>query len=192
LRELATRKQSGTVRQLYQGPVFSVWRHWAVEPGGLKIIRDLVHHRGSAVILPRTADGRIALVRQYRLAAARKMWELPAGSVDEGETPLQTARRELAEETGYRSLRWRKLAAFYPSPGLMAERMTLFLADDVRPGAARPEADEKIEGQLFPLPVLMRMVRDGHIVDAKTLVGLLYWNQWGTSLRTPARQGSKR
>jgi len=159
--------------------VFSVWRHEAVEPGGMRVTRDVVHHHGSAVILPRFSDGRIVLVRQYRLAAGAELWELPAGTVDEGETPLQTARRELAEETGYRSSKWRKLAAFYPSPGIIAERMTLFLAENIRPGAARPEADERIAVESFAMRALLRMMRDGEICDAKTLVGLLYWRQWG-------------
>ncbi|HWP84077.1 MAG TPA: NUDIX hydrolase [Terriglobia bacterium] len=179
-------KQHGTARRLYEGPVFSVWRHRVVEPGGMSIVRDLVHHPGSAVILPRTVEGRIVLVRQYRLAAGRELWELPAGTVDNGETPLQTARRELAEETGYRSSRWRKLIAFYPSPGLIAERMTLFLAEDVQPGVPRLEADERIAVQLFSVPQLLRMVRAGDIVDAKTLTGLLYWELWEAS-RTPRK-----
>ena len=173
-------KTNKATKVLYQGPVFSVWRHRAVEPGGLRIVRDLVHHPGSAVILPRTHDNRIVLVKQYRLAAGKELWELPAGTLDAGETPLRAARRELAEETGYQSSRWRKLAAFYPSPGLIAEKMNLFLAEDVRSGAARPEADERILVRMFTLSRLLRMVRDGAIVDAKTLVGLLYWQQWGT------------
>src|SRR5687767_5159681 len=92
------KKRNETAKLLYDGPVFSVWRHHAIEPGGMRIVRDLVHHRGSAVILPRTNDGRIVLVRQYRLAARKHLWELPAGTLDAGETPLRAARRELAEE----------------------------------------------------------------------------------------------
>jgi ADP-ribose pyrophosphatase len=163
---------------LCKGPVFSVWRHRAVEPGGLQIVRDIVHHRGSAVILPRTSSGQIVLVRQYRMAADRELWELPAGSVDEGETPLQTARRELVEETGYRSSRWRKLVAFYPSPGIMTEKMTVFLAEDVQLGRARPEDDERIAVRSFTERQVLRLMRDGEIMDAKTFVGLLYWKQW--------------
>ena len=154
-------------------------RHQVEEPGGVRAVRDLVHHPGSAVILPVFSDRRILMIRQYRLAVGSQIWELPAGTIGRGERPLQTARRELAEETGYRSTRWRKLSVFYPSPGLMTERMHLFLAQDIRPGTARPEADERISAQSFSLPELLRMIRAGKIIDAKSLVGLLHWAQWG-------------
>ena len=162
--------------------MFSVQRHHAKEPGGVRVVRELIHHPGSAVILPLFSDGRILMIRQYRLAAGGMIWELPAGTIDRGETPLQTARRELAEETGYRSARWRKLLAIYPSPGLMAERMNLFLARDIRPGKARPEGDERISVHSFSLPEVLRMIRAGKIIDAKSLVGVLYWSRWGRRL----------
>lgn len=176
---------------VYAGKVFSVRRHTALEPGGIAVVRDVVHHPGSAVILPLFADGRILMIRQYRLAAGQRLWELPAGTIDAGETPVQTARRELAEETGYRSSRWRKLLAFYPSPGLLAERMHLFLARDIRPGTATPEGDERIAVRAFPLATLLRMIRGGQILDAKSLVGLLYWARWGESTNAAGEPDSK-
>jgi ADP-ribose diphosphatase len=120
-------------------------------------------------------DGRVLLIRQYRMAAGRQLWELPAGTRDRGETPSQTARRELGEETGYRSTRWTKLLSFYPSPGIISERMHLFLAQDVRAGAAHPESDEHIAVRPFSPAQLNTLITRGRIVDGKTLVGLLYW-----------------
>jgi ADP-ribose diphosphatase len=143
------------------------------------VVRDLIHHPGSAVILPVLPDGRVLLIRQYRMAAGKRLWELPAGTRDPGETPFQTARRELTEETGYRCSHWKKLIAYFPSPGVMAERMHLYLAKDVQPGTAHPEEDERIEVQSFSKAELLRMIRAGTIIDAKSLVGLLYWMRWG-------------
>ncbi|MBI4460613.1 MAG: NUDIX hydrolase [Acidobacteria bacterium] len=158
---------------MYQGKVFTVRQHRAIEPGGVPVQREVVHHRGSAVVLPRTDDGRILLVRQFRFAAGGFLWELPAGSLDPGETPLQTARRELAEETGYRAAKWRKLVEFYASPGFLDEKMTIFLAQDIRPGIARPEEDERIQARLFDARELQTMIRKGKFRDAKTMLGLL-------------------
>ena len=142
------------------------------------MVRDIVHHPGAAVILPRFSDGRVLLIRQYRMAAGRLLWELPAGTIDQGETPLQTARRELTEETGYRASSWRKLVACYPSPGLLTEKMSLFLAQNLRPGPARTEEDERILPRAFSMREALSMVRDGEIRDAKTMIGLLYFDRW--------------
>ncbi len=174
-----SRRAQDSSTLVYQGRVFSVRRHEALEPGGVRVVRDVVHHRGSAVILPVLPNGRVVLIRQYRLAAGKHLWELPAGTRDAGETPLQTARRELEEETGYRARRMRKLMAYYPSPGIISERMHLFLADQMRPGRARPEADERIQVRAFSRAELARMIRAGRIVDANSLVALLYWMRWG-------------
>ncbi|MBI3698440.1 MAG: NUDIX hydrolase [Acidobacteria bacterium] len=153
--------------------VFTVSREKAVEPGGITIDREIVRHTGSAVMLARDRGGRILLVRQFRLPARRRLWELPAGRLDHGETPLRAARRELIEETGYRARRWTRLVSFYPSPGYCDERMTVFLAEDLQAGPARPEADESIESRWFTAAEVRRMIRTGRIQDGKTLVGLL-------------------
>ena len=137
--------------------------------------REIVHHPGSAVILPLFADGRILLIRQYRLAANARIWELPAGTRDAGETAFATAKRELEEETGYTSKTWRMLLEFFPSPGFVAERMSLYLASDIRPGKPRPEADERIAVRAFSAREALRLIEHGKIVDAKSLVGLLYF-----------------
>ncbi len=166
-------------RLLHRGKVFSVERASVVEPGGVAVVREIVRHPGAAVILPLLDDGGIILIRQFRIAVDQNMWELPAGTLDPDEAPLQTARRELIEETGYRGTRWNKLAEFYPSPGFVSERMSLYLARGLRAGMANPEEDEKIAVHRFSTAQLRKMLAAGKIRDAKTLVGLLYWFQFG-------------
>ena len=160
--------------------IFPVGRHFVVEPGGVPATRELVHHAGSAVILPRFRDGKILLVRQFRLAAGRSLWELPAEAIDRGETVLHAAKRELVEETGYGSSFWRRLVEFYPSPGFLDEKMTVFLAQDIRPGPPRPEKDERILVRSFRMAELLLMMQTGKIRDGKSLIGLLYF-RWLSS-----------
>ncbi len=169
--------------EVYSNPVFSVAEERAIAPDGFEIRRAVVHHRGSAVMLAVDEKGRVLLVRQYRLPARRHLWELPAGRLDEGETPLKAARRELLEETGYRARRWKKLAAFYPSPGYVSEKMTLFLAADLVPGDAVPMEDERIEARWFTRKELDERLRRGKLVDGKTIAGLLLWMRLPRSAR---------
>jgi ADP-ribose pyrophosphatase len=142
---------------------------------GFEIKRSIVRHPGSAVMMAVDDRRRILLVRQYRLPAGHLMWELPAGRLDPGEKPLQAARRELIEETGYRARRWTKLASFFVSPGFLAERMTIYLAQDLTAGVATPMEDERIETQWFASSEVARMIDTGKIEDAKTIVGFYRW-----------------
>ena len=154
--------------------LFTVTHDHAVDPSGFEIKRDIVHHRGSAVMLPLDDRKRILLVRQYRLPAQRYLWELPAGSVDPGEKPLQTAKRELKEETGYRAKNWKNLISFYPSPGFLTEKMTIFLATGLTAGAAAPMDDERIETRWFTAKEIDTAIEAGEIQDAKTMLGYLF------------------
>jgi ADP-ribose pyrophosphatase len=123
-------------------------------------------------------DGkRVLLVRQYRLPAGRMLWELPAGSIDPGEKPLQTAKRELKEETGYRAKNWKKLVSFFPSPGFLTEKMTIFLATDLTAGEATPMGDERIETRWFTAKEIEAAIDGGEILDAKTMLGYLSWKR---------------
>jgi ADP-ribose pyrophosphatase len=165
-----------STNEVYKCRLFSVTEDEAVDlKTGFKIKRAVVRHRGSAVMMAVDEKKRILLVRQYRLPAGKYLWELPAGSVDPGEKPLQTARRELIEETGYRARTWRKLASFYPSPGFVAERMTIFLATDLTAGTATPMDDERIETRWYTRRELAGMIDSGKIEDAKTIIGFRTW-----------------
>ncbi|HTZ81809.1 MAG TPA: NUDIX hydrolase [Candidatus Acidoferrales bacterium] len=164
-------------RTVYRGPVFSVSTDHVVEPGGIKVRRDLIHHSGSIVVLAvddSRATPRVLLERQYRHAAGDYLWELPAGRIDPGEDELEAAKRELIEETGYRAARWRRILKFYASPGFVAETMAVYLATGLRLGEAEPEEDEVIQKRLTPLPTVVQMILNGTIRDAKTISSVLW------------------
>jgi ADP-ribose diphosphatase len=165
-------------KEVYQCRLFRVTEDEASDPKtGFTIKRAIVRHRGSAVMMAVDEKKRILLVRQFRLPAKQYMWELPAGSVDPGEKPLQTARRELVEETGYKAKKWEKLVSFYPSPGFVDERMTIYLATGLTAGTATPMDDEQIEARWFSARELDELIRAGKIEDGKTVVGFLMWRR---------------
>jgi ADP-ribose pyrophosphatase len=169
-------------KTVFRGRVFSVASERVLEPGGIAAQRDIVRHGPSVVILAvDDADPRVLLERQYRHAAGDFLWELPAGSVDPGESLLAAARRELLEETGYRAKQWSRALHFYPSPGFTDETMTIYLARCLTPGKPHPEADERIACFLVPLSRALDMVMSGRIRDGKTIAGVLWLVE---SLRT--------
>ncbi|HEV2298737.1 MAG TPA: NUDIX hydrolase [Candidatus Acidoferrales bacterium] len=160
---------------LLHSRVFDVRRDKIIEPGGLRSTRDIVVHPGSVVVLPVFDDGRILLIRQYRHAVARQLWELVAGGIEPGEPPLAGAKRELAEETGYTARRWRKLLDVFPTPGFVSERMIVYLAQDLRAGEARPEDDERITARAFPPRKIENWIRNGKLRDAKSIASILFY-----------------
>ncbi|MBZ5694876.1 MAG: NUDIX hydrolase [Acidobacteriia bacterium] len=160
---------------LCTGRVFSVRRDQVVEPSGLEATREIVVHHGSVVVLPVLPDGRIVLIRQYRYAAGQYLWELVAGHKEPGENPIAGAHRELQEETGYRARRIKRLLDVFPSPGLLGERMEIFLAEGLTKGKARPEDDEKITQKTVTLREAERWIRTGKIIDSKSVAGILYY-----------------
>ena len=165
-------------RERFRTGIFWITEDHAADPGGFKIRRLIVRHGGSAVMMPVDERRRILLVRQYRLPAHASLWELPAGRLDPGETPLQAAKRELQEETGYRARRWRKLISFYPSPGYVSEKMTIFLATGLAAGVAMPMEDERIESRWFSARQVEQMIRSNKIQDGKTIIGYFVWSRF--------------
>ncbi len=164
--------------EVYSNPIFRVTEDRAVAPDGFEIRRGIVRHHGSAVMLAADEKNRILLVRQYRLPARAYLWELPAGRLDPGEKPLQTARRELKEETGYRARKWKKLISFFPSPGYVDERMTVYVATGLIASQPDPMDDERIETRWFAPAQIEEWIRKGKIVDAKTIAAFFAWSRW--------------
>jgi ADP-ribose pyrophosphatase len=155
-------------RTVYDGKLFDV----TIERWGDNE-REIVEHPGAVAIVAVDADGMVALVRQPREAARKELLELPAGTLEEGEQPLESARRELEEETGLTGGTWRELAAFYTTPGFCRERMNVFAAEGVESGPASPEEDEQLELVRWRLQDVA--ARLGEFEDAKTLAGLLLY-----------------
>jgi ADP-ribose pyrophosphatase len=164
-------------RVSYRGPVFWVTTDDVLEPTGVRARRDVVHHTGSVVVLAvdeGSRGPRVLLEKQYRHAAGGFLLELPAGRIDEGESALKAAKRELLEETGYSARSWKRILHFWASPGFVAEAMSIYLARNLKAGAAQPEDDEVIELKLVPLEKAVSMIFKGTIQDAKTIAGVLW------------------
>jgi ADP-ribose pyrophosphatase len=155
-------------RTVYGGNLFDVTlERWGEHE------REIVEHPGAVAIVAVDREGMVNLVRQRREAARKQLVELPAGTLEEGEAPIESARRELEEETGLRGGDWREVTAFFTTPGFCRERMHLFFAEDLDQGEAAPEDDEEFELVRWPLNELEEHLDE--IDDAKTLVGLLLY-----------------
>ena len=159
-------------KKVFAGRVFNVTVD-TVREGDATYIREVVHHPGSAVILPAFDDGTIDLVRQYRHPAVKYLLELPAGSLNDKERPEEGAARELEEELGLQAGRLEKLSEFFVSPGFCEEKMWLYLATEMTETAQRLEDDEILEVVRLPIEQALRMITDGEIEDAKTIIGLM-------------------
>jgi ADP-ribose pyrophosphatase len=166
-----------TSKTVYQGPLFRVDKEEVNEPKCGTVTRDIVRHGGSVVILAihdsAKKDPLVVLERQYRHAAGQFLYEVPAGKIDPDEDRLAAARRELAEETGFRAKKWTKLARYYASPGFLAEWMQIFLAEDLTPGQTSFDEDEGLDVMLVPFSELLRLIDKGEIHDGKTLIAAM-------------------
>jgi ADP-ribose pyrophosphatase len=179
----------------YRGPVFWVTTDDVLEPTGIRARRDVVRHSGSVVVLAvdeSSGSPSVLLEKQYRHAAGRFLLELPAGRIDEGENALHAAKRELLEETGYSARSWKRVLHFWASPGFVAEAMSIYLARNLKAGAAQPEDDEVIELKLVPIKKAVSMVVKGTIQDAKTIAGVLWLDQQTRKSRSRNNSASKK
>ena len=159
-------------KKVFSGRVFDVTVD-TVREADRTYIREVVHHPGSAVILPAFDDDTVGFVRQYRHPAVKYLLELPAGTLNDREPPEVGAARELEEELGVSAGRLEKLAEFFVSPGFCEEKMWIYLATDLVPTAQKLEDDELIEIVRLPIERALQMISDGEIEDAKTIIGLL-------------------
>jgi len=160
--------------RVYDGRLLQVYRDSVRLPNGHTSGREWIKHPGAAVVIPYLGKGRILLVRQYRYPVRRVMLELPAGKMDPGESPADTVRRELAEETGFIPQKVTEVALIHTCVGYSDERLFLYWADELQRCAAQPDEDETIEIAPTDIDVAMELLRCGEITDAKTLIGL-FW-----------------
>jgi len=157
---------------IHQGRVFRLSRERVILPNGVKADFDVIHHPGSSAIVPLLPDDRVVMVKQYRQSVGEFLWEIPAGTLDPGENPLECAKRELIEEAGYRAGHWDKLIEILPAPGYTDERIHLFSARDLQPAPQNLDRDEVLEVVQLSRGEALAMIEDGRIQDALTIVGL--------------------
>ena len=167
--------------KLYTGLIFDLYRHNVELPSGKKVNRDVVKHNGATVIVPVTDDGQIVMVRQYRYGSEGFLLELPAGKLDPNENPQECALRELEEETGYRATKIKPLLGMFPVAAYCTEKITMFLAEGLIKGTPKPDDDEFVEVELYPLTDLVAMITNGEIADMKTIAGVLYYFLYSSS-----------
>lgn len=164
-----------------------VWQHRFLDahvdrvrfPDGSEGEQVLIHHPGASAVVPFLSeesgkDPQLLLIRQYRYAIGGDLWEIPAGRLEPGEDPLDCARRELLEETGCTCDRLEPLSFLWTTPGFTNEKIHLFKASGLTAGKTAHEADEFMEVVPLPMTRVLRMIRDGEITDAKTMVGVLF------------------
>lgn len=139
--------------------------------------RVYLAHRGASAIVP-VEDGQVYLVQQYRYPIGKVTWEIPAGKREEDQTPLSCAKAELAQETGLKAAKWKKLAVFNPSNAFSTEYLHIYLAEGLKRGKDCPDEDEFLNVKKFPLEKVYQMIQSGKIQDAKTIIGLLMYKSF--------------
>jgi ADP-ribose pyrophosphatase len=160
-------------RLAYNGGHIQIREDRIIEPAGHECSREIVVHPGAVCVVARPTPEEVILIRQYRHAAGRELIEIPAGTLHEGEDPRECAIRELEEEAGYRAATMSERAQFWTTPGFTTEYMYLYEATDLRKTQVHPDDDEVIEVDIVSRVEALRMVADGRILDAKSILGLL-------------------
>jgi ADP-ribose pyrophosphatase len=160
-------------RVIYRGKKIDLALQSVVLADGSQAEREVVVHRGAVALVPMVDADHVCLVENQRYSVGRVLLEVPAGTIDPGETPEQTAERELQEETGYCAGRMVRIRDWFVSPGVFTERMYLFLCEDLKPGPTRHQLDECLKPIIVRWDEALRMVHDGRIADAKTMIALM-------------------
>ncbi|MCJ7521397.1 MAG: NUDIX hydrolase [Dehalococcoidia bacterium] len=158
---------------IYHGKLVNLRVDTVELPLGKQTRREIVEHSACTAIVAIDSDNNVLLVRQYRKAVEKILLEIPAGCVEAGEEPLECARRELEEETGFSAEKWQKLSSFYTSPGFCTEDMHVYLATELRQAKREADDDENIEMLRMPLGKIPGIIESGEICDAKSIAGLL-------------------
>ena len=164
---------------------FRVLRRVQQTADGKRLVRDVVDHAGAVAIVPIVGADQVCLIRNYRVAVGETLWEIPAGTLEPPEPPIENARRELIEETGYRCDTLEKFGELWMSPGILNERMHLFVATGLTAGPTALEAGEEIESVVIGWDEALAMIDRGEIRDAKTVAGLLAYDRIRRKYKTP-------
>lgn len=159
--------------RIYQGKIINLRVDTVELPSGERTKREIVEHAGCTAIVAIDSEKNVILVRQYRKPVEKMLLEIPAGGIEPGEEPLDCARRELEEETGYTAERWEHLSMFYTSPGFCTEFMHLYLATELGSAKRAADDDEHIEVVRVPLKNAVQLIASGEVCDAKSIAGLL-------------------
>ena len=159
--------------RIYEGKIINLRVDTVELPSGKKTKREIVEHAGCTAIVALDSKNNVLLVRQYRKAVEKMLLEIPAGGIESGENPVEGARRELEEETGFSAAKWEELSRFYTSPGFTTELMYLYLATDLKPLKRVADDDENIEVVRVPLKKAPEIIASGEVCDAKSIAGLL-------------------
>ena len=163
---------------IHKGKVFELIRENVTLENGTTTDVEFVEHPGAAAIIPFLDDKRIVLLKQYRHALKKSIWEIPAGTLDPQEETISCAKRELIEETGYSAAQWHRLGEITPVPGYSDERIHIFLATELQPADQNLDEDEVIQVQAVDFLKALEMMGDGEIQDAKSIAGLFLASQW--------------
>jgi ADP-ribose pyrophosphatase len=163
---------------LHEGRIFSLVTENVTLENGVTIDLDIIHHPGASAIVPLTENKTLLMIRQYRHAVGDFIWEIPAGTLDANETPLECAKRELIEETGFSANNWQKLGETTPLPGYSDERIHIFRATDLSPARQNLDKDEILHVHEVRFDNAVKMVQKGEIEDAKTISGLFMASLW--------------
>jgi nudix-type nucleoside diphosphatase (YffH/AdpP family) len=163
---------------VHKGRVFELWREQVTLSNGITTDMDIIRHPGASAIVPFSENRDLVLIRQYRHAVGNFIWEIPAGTLNHGEEPLECARRELIEETGYSAGTWHELGEIIPVPGYSDERVHIFLAADLSRAHQNLDRDEILDVHMVGLEQALLMITKGEIQDGKTVSGLFMASLW--------------
>lgn len=163
-------------REICQARVIRVVAKDLVLPNGRQTTFTIVEHPGAVAIVPVHANGDVVLLRQFRPSIGEELYEIPAGTIEKGEAPLATAKREIIEETGFKARQWSKIAEFYTAPGFCTELMHVYVARGLSPATADGDADEILEPVRMSVDASLKLIRSKKIRDAKTIAGLLIYH----------------
>lgn len=165
---------------IYNGKFINLKVDTVKLPNGKESGREVVYHPGAAVVIAVTEKKEILLIRQFRYPVSEVLWELPAGKLEKNEDPLECAKRELAEETGFGAKEWQYLSRFYTAPGFSNELLHLFLASDLYTDKREADSEEFIELHKISYPKALSLISSGEINDAKTIIGIMLAGQINT------------